>query len=77
MINLQIQDEITEAIGTVVVNKIVDRANFFSILCDKITNRNTIEQITVCTRYVNVDKYNVWEDILRFIKIAFTIGIPI
>lgn len=80
MISSQIQNEIIEAIGMVVEKKIVERAKrarFFSILCDETTDRSAIEQMTICIRYVDVEKWILREDFLGFIEMTSTTGTAI
>ncbi|KAE9522524.1 hypothetical protein AGLY_017071 [Aphis glycines] len=55
MISPRIQNEITIAAGDVLVGKIVERIKkfkFFSILVDETTDLSTVEQMTVCVRYI-------------------------
>lgn len=80
MISPIIQNEIIESIRIVIQNKIVERvktAKFYSILCDETTDISTVEQLTLCVRYVDVLNCVIREDFLGFIKMESTTGIVI
>ncbi|XP_050063160.1 zinc finger MYM-type protein 1-like [Aphis gossypii] len=80
MISPTIQNEIIEAIRLVIQNKIVERvktSKFYSILCDETTDVSTVEQLTLCVRYVDVPNCVIREDFLGFIKMESTTGIAI
>jgi len=56
-----------EAVGHVVQKKIVDRvklSKFYSILCDETTDPSTVEQLTLCVRYVDVSNCMIWGDLV-------------
>lgn len=80
MISPTIQNEIIESFRIVIQNKIVERvktAKFYSILCDETTDISTVEQLTLCVRYVDVLNCVIREDFLGFIKMESTTGIAI
>lgn len=80
MISPHIQNEVIEAIGSVIEKKIVERiksSNFYSILCDETTDISTEEQMTVCIRYVDLTNFVIQEDFLGFVKITSTTGASI
>ncbi|KAF0724972.1 zinc finger MYM-type protein 1-like [Aphis craccivora] len=80
MISPTIQNEIVEAIRLVIQNKIVERvktSKLYSILCDETTDVSTVEQFTLCVRYVDVPNCVILEDFLGFIKMESTTGIAI
>jgi len=80
MISPQIQNEVIEAIGSVIEKKIVERiksSKFYSILCDETTDLSTEEQMTVCIRYVDLTNCVIQEDFLGFVKMTSTTGVSI
>lgn len=80
MISPIVQNEIIDVIGGVIVGKIVDRVKqfqFFSLLCDETTDISTIEQMTVCIRYVDTSSWILREDFLGFVKMTSTTGLAI
>lgn len=63
-----IKNEIIESIGDVIKNKVVNIVQtykYFSILCDEITDTSTIEQMTICIRYVDNSTFTIREDFLE------------
>jgi len=80
MISPQIQNEVIEAIGSVIERKFIERiksSKFYSIFCDETTDLNTEEQITVCIRYVDLTNCVIQEDFLGFVKMNSTTGASI
>lgn len=80
MISPQIQNEVINAIGIVVEKKIVERvklSKLYSILCDETTDRSTVEQMTICVRYVDTINFIIREDFLGFIEMTFTTGMQL
>lgn len=80
MISPQIQNEVINAIGVVVEKKIVERVKLlklYSILCDETTDRSTVEQMTICVRYVDTIHFIIREDFLGFIEMTSTTGMTI
>jgi len=80
MISPQIQNEVNEAIGSVIEKKIVESiksSKFYSILCDETTEISTEEQMTVCIRYVDLTNCVIQEDFLGFVKMTSTTGASI
>lgn len=77
MISSVIQNEIIDVIGNLVIKKIVERvklAKYYSILCDETTDVSTLEQMTICVRYVDVTTWVIREDFLGFIEMVSTTG---
>lgn len=75
----QIQNQIIEICGKVIVDEVVSRVNrakFFSILADETTDVSGIEQFTVCIRYVDSDNDSAFlrEDFLKFIPVTDVTG---
>lgn len=80
MISPSIQNEIVETIGDVIKNKIVNRvkaSKYFSILCDETSDTSTIEQMTICIRYIDTSTFTIREDFLGFVEMASTTGTAI
>jgi len=81
MISSRTQNEIIVAVGDVIVGKIVERikkCKFFLILVDETTDISTIEQITVCIRYVDTSCWIIREDIfVGFVEMNSTTGLAI
>jgi len=80
MISSRIQNEIIVAVGDVIVGKIVERikkCKFFSILVDETTDISTIEQMTVCIRYVDTSCWIIREDFVGFVEMNSTTGLTI
>lgn len=80
MISPKIQNQIIEVIGDIIIEKIVDRIRqfrYFSLLCDETTDISTIEQMTVCIRYVDMSRFIIREDFIGFVKMTSTTGIAI
>ncbi|KAF0713597.1 52 kDa repressor of the inhibitor of the protein kinase-like [Aphis craccivora] len=80
MISSRIQNEIIVAVGDVIVGKIVKRikkCKFFSILMDETTDISTIEQMTVCIRYVDTFCWIIREDFVGFVEMNSTTGLAI
>lgn len=67
----QIQNEVIDCINLIMLKKLADKVNkagAFSILVDETTDISTIEQITLCVRYVDMDeKYKIKESFLQFV----------
>jgi len=49
-------------------------AKYYSILCDETTDVSTLEQMTICVRYVDVTTWVIREDFLGFIEMVSTTG---
>ncbi|XP_008179014.1 52 kDa repressor of the inhibitor of the protein kinase-like [Acyrthosiphon pisum] len=80
MISSRIQNEIIVAVGDVIVGKIVERikkCKFFSILVDETTDISTIEQMTVCIRYVDTSCWIIREDFVGFVEMNSTTGLAL
>ncbi|XP_033225358.1 zinc finger MYM-type protein 1-like [Belonocnema kinseyi] len=75
-----IQNEIIDACYEILTQKAISKfktAKFYSILTDKTQDLTTIEQVTLCIRYVsekNEGHHIVCEDFLRFIPTDTTTG---
>jgi len=72
-----IQNEIIEACYMVITRQVVARirtARFFSILVDETIDISTIEQVTICARYLHPDTQNLHEDFLKFVPTSSTTG---
>ncbi|KAL4154106.1 hypothetical protein QTP88_001939 [Uroleucon formosanum] len=80
MISSRIQNEIIVAVGDVIVGKIVERIKkfkFFSILVDETTDISTVEQMTVCIRYIDTSNWIIREDFVGFVEMNSTTGLAI
>ncbi|KAL4108237.1 hypothetical protein QTP88_018472 [Uroleucon formosanum] len=80
MISPRIQNEIIVAVGDVIVGKIVERIKkfkFFSILVDETTDISTVEQMTVCIRYIDTSNWIIREDFVGFVEMNSTTGLAI
>ncbi|KAK4876597.1 hypothetical protein RN001_009103 [Aquatica leii] len=55
----------------------IKKAKCFSILCDETTDSAKMEQLTLCVRCVDVEKFMVREDFLGFVQIKSTTGLEI
>ena len=76
-ISPRIQNEIIHQIGRSVQEQIAARLNkakFFSVLCDETTDESTVEQMTVSARYVDMDALVAREDFLGFVDVTSTTG---
>lgn len=67
----QMQNEIIEACGDIILQKIVRNVNAsqcFSVLVDETTDITTTEQMALCVRYVGENNC-IYESFLKFITI--------
>ncbi|KAK4872158.1 hypothetical protein RN001_016282 [Aquatica leii] len=55
----------------------IKKAKYFSILCDKTTDSAKMEQLTLCVRCVDVEKFMIREDFLGFVEMESTRGLEI
>jgi hypothetical protein len=71
-----IQNQIIDTCNNIILKKIVAKVNeakCFSILADETTDISTLEQLTLCVRYIDVDG-NLNEDFLKFIEVENLTG---
>lgn len=68
-ISPRIQNEIISSINTIMLKQLVskiNRAEAFTVLADETTDISTIEQVSICVRYISENK-NIHEDFLQFV----------
>ncbi|XP_046684428.1 52 kDa repressor of the inhibitor of the protein kinase-like [Homalodisca vitripennis] len=79
-ISWNFQNQIIDACNQIITEKIatkVKEAKFFSILADETSDVSTIEQFSLCLRYVDSDasnNYQICEQFLKFMPLTSTTG---
>ncbi|XP_054706649.1 52 kDa repressor of the inhibitor of the protein kinase-like [Uloborus diversus] len=79
-ISKTIQNDIIECIGDYIRSEItssIQKAKYFSIICDETTDESKKEQLTFCVRYVDIDSFTTREDFLGFVELKATTGLSI
>lgn len=74
-ISWRTQNEVISAANDIILKKIVERINrsqCFSVLADETTDIATVEQFSVCVRFIENDK--ICEEFLQFIPVVSTTG---
>lgn len=69
----QIINKCSDFLQELLVAKI-KHAKYFSILADETTDISTVEQFSLCVRYVDEDKFKICENFLMFHPLASTTG---
>lgn len=74
-----IQNQIIEAFDLIIIQKLVTKINktkFFSFLFDATTDVATVEQFSLCVRFVELmrnNEYTIVEQFLKFVPVLSTI----
>jgi len=71
------QNIIIDSCNSVLLSKIVasvNKAKCFAVLADKTSDISRVEQVSLCVRYVDLDKLELHEDFLQFIPTNDTTG---
>jgi hypothetical protein len=79
-ISWNIQNQIIEACDEIIIKKLVtkiNKAKFFSVLADETTDVSTVEQFSLCVRFVELmsnNEYKIVEQFLKFVPVQSTTG---
>lgn len=72
-----VQNEIISECGALITKNIVSRVNnskYFSLLADETADISGIEQLSLCVRYVDMEKLSIQEDFLKFVPLTEMTG---
>lgn len=65
------QNQLIECCHTLIIRKIINKvkeAKYYAILCDETTDASGIEQLSMCIRYLDVQKSTIHEEFICFLS---------